>query len=103
MTDPTTGRSRGFGFIEMESAEAAQAAISSLNGSVVDGQTLSVKEAKPAREMMPPRSGGERPISAGSSGGVGRPSSASGRTSGVRVFVGKLPYTPPAAELGKPF
>jgi nucleolin len=102
MTDPTTGRSRGFGFVELESTEAAQAAISSLNGSTVDGQTLSVKEAKPAREMMPPRSSGERPVSLGSSAGMERPPS-SGRTSGVRLFVGNLPYTARAAELEKLF
>jgi nucleolin len=103
MTDPTTGRSRGFGFVELESAEAAQAAISSLNGSLVDGQTLSVKEAKPARDMMQPRSGGERPLSMGTSAGMERPPSASGRALGVRLFVGNLPYTARAAELEKLF
>jgi RNA recognition motif-containing protein len=101
MTDPTTGRSRGFGFIEMESTEAAQAAISSLNGSVVDGQALSVKEAKPARDMMQPRGGVERP--APMSTGTDRPSSASGKAWGVRLFVGNLPYTARAAELEKLF
>jgi RNA recognition motif-containing protein len=101
MTDPTTGRSRGFGFIEMESTEAAQAAISSLNGSVVDGQALSVKEAKPARDMMQPRGGVERP--APMSTGTDRPSSASGKAWGVRLFVGNLPYTARAVELEKLF
>ena len=99
MTDPTTGRSRGFGFVEMESAEAAQAAISSLNGSAVDGQALSVKEAKPARDMMQPRGGGERPFTAGA--GSDRPSAA--KAWGVRLFVGNLPYTARAAELEKLF
>ena len=101
MTDPTTGRSRGFGFVEMESTEAAQASISSLNGSIVDGQALSVKEAKPARDMMQPRGGGDRlaPMSAGGD----RPSSASGKAWGVRLFVGNLPYTARAAELEKLF
>jgi nucleolin len=101
MTDPTTGRSRGFGFVEMESTEAAQAAISSLNGSLVDGQALSVKEAKPARDMMQPRGGGERP--APMSAGGDRPSSASGKAWGVRLFVGNLPYTARAADLEKLF
>ncbi|HKA52535.1 MAG TPA: hypothetical protein VKJ47_02635 [Candidatus Binatia bacterium] len=101
MTDPTTGRSRGFGFVEMESADAAQAAISSLNGSVVDGQTLSVKEAKPARDMMQPRGGGERPFSAGASSD--RPSASAAKAWGVRLFVGNLPYTARAAELEKLF
>jgi RNA recognition motif-containing protein len=100
MTDPTTGRSRGFGFVEMESAEAAQAAISSLNGSLVDGQALSVKEAKPARDMMQPRGGGERPLPVSTN--TDRPSS-SGKAWGVRLFVGNLPYTARAAELEKLF
>jgi RNA recognition motif-containing protein len=102
MTDPTTGRSRGFGFVEMESGEAAQAAISSLNGSIVDGQALSVKEAKPARDMMQSRGGSERPLSSVSTG-TDRPSSASGKAWGVRLFVGNLPYTARAAELEKLF
>lgn len=102
MTDPTTGRSRGFGFVEMESTEAAQAAISSLNGFVLDGQSLTVNEAKPARGMMAPRGGdGERSASASSD----RPASSSspGRAWGVRLFVGNLPYTAKAAELEKLF
>ena len=46
ITDRDTGRSRGFGFVEMASAEEAQAAISSLNGSNVDGRDLTVNVAK---------------------------------------------------------
>jgi RNA recognition motif-containing protein len=45
--DRETGRSRGFGFVEMSSAEEAQEAISALNGKEVDGRTLKVNEAKP--------------------------------------------------------
>lgn len=45
--DRDTGRSRGFGFVEMESAEAANKAISSLNGKEVDGRQLKVNVAKP--------------------------------------------------------
>lgn len=47
ITDRDTGRSRGFGFVEMESAEAANKAISSLNGTEVDGRQLKVNVAKP--------------------------------------------------------
>lgn len=47
ITDRDTGRSRGFGFVEMESAEAANTAISSLNGKEVDGRQLKVNVAKP--------------------------------------------------------
>ncbi|MBS1793264.1 MAG: RNA-binding protein [Acidobacteria bacterium] len=45
--DRETGRSRGFGFIEMSSREEAQNAISSLNGQEIDGRQLTVNEAKP--------------------------------------------------------
>jgi RNA recognition motif-containing protein len=44
--DRETGRSRGFGFVEMASAENAQAAISSLNGHSLDGRNLTVNIAK---------------------------------------------------------
>jgi RNA recognition motif-containing protein len=52
--DRETGRSRGFGFIEMSSKEEAQTAIEQLNGKEVDGRSLTVNEAKPREE----RSGG---------------------------------------------
>ena len=54
ITDRDTGRSRGFGFVEMESAGEAQKAISALNGTDLDGRTLTVNEAKPREN----RSGG---------------------------------------------
>jgi RNA recognition motif-containing protein len=47
ITDRETGRSRGFGFVEMSSREAAEAAISALNGKDVDGRALKVNVAKP--------------------------------------------------------
>ena len=47
ITDRETGRSRGFGFVEMNSREAAEAAISALNGKDVDGRALKVNVAKP--------------------------------------------------------
>lgn len=46
ITDRDSGRSRGFGFVEMGSAEAAKAAIESLNGHNVDGRDLTVNIAK---------------------------------------------------------
>jgi cold-inducible RNA-binding protein len=52
--DRETGRSRGFGFVEMSTKEEGEAAISQLNGKEVSGRALKVNEAKP-RE---PRSGG---------------------------------------------
>ena len=54
MTDRDTGRSRGFGFVEMSSSEDGEKAIAALNGSQVGGRTLNVNEARP----KPERSGG---------------------------------------------
>jgi nucleolin len=99
--DRETGNSRGFGFVEMESTEAAQTAMSSLNGSVLDGQTLNVREAKPGREMAQPRGSAERQSSAPA--GMMRPSPGPGRGGGARLFVGNLPYTARAEELEKLF
>jgi len=45
--DRETGRSRGFGFVEMSSQDEGERAISELNGKEVDGRTLKVNEAKP--------------------------------------------------------
>ena len=45
--DRDSGRSKGFGFVEMGSDQEAQAAITSLNGKDVDGRALTVNEAKP--------------------------------------------------------
>src|SRR5262249_7719297 len=45
--DRDTGRSKGFGFVEMDSGEAAQAAIAALNGQDVNGRALTVNEARP--------------------------------------------------------
>jgi RNA recognition motif-containing protein len=95
MTDPTTGRSRGFGFVEMESLDAAEAAIAALQGFTMEGQALNVNEAKLSRGMVAPRGGGERPAPSNTE----RPASSPGRAWGVRLFVGNLPYTAKAADL----
>lgn len=58
LTDRDTGRSRGFGFVEMENDNEAMAAIQALNGKALDGRTLNVNEAR-ARE--PRQGGGSRP------------------------------------------
>ena len=47
ITDRDTGRSRGFGFVEMKTSEEANEAISALNGKEVDGRQLKVNVAKP--------------------------------------------------------
>jgi RNA recognition motif-containing protein len=65
-TDRDTGRSRGFGFVEM--SDGGDEAIAALNGAVLGGRALTVNEAKP-REERAPRSGGyDKPRS----GGYGR-------------------------------
>jgi RNA recognition motif-containing protein len=61
ISDRTTGQSKGFGFVEMDSAEEAEAAIEALNGQTHSGRTLTVNEAKPRA----PRGGG------GGRGGAG--------------------------------
>lgn len=50
ITDRETGRSKGFGFVEMGTLEEADAAISALNGTAVDGRALTVNEARPQAE-----------------------------------------------------
>jgi RNA recognition motif-containing protein len=55
--DKFSGRPRGFGFVTMETKEAAEAAIKAVNGTSVDGRALTVNEARP-REERAPRSGG---------------------------------------------
>jgi RNA recognition motif-containing protein len=47
ISDNATGRSKGFGFVEMSTDEEAQAAIAALNGKEQDGRALTVNEAKP--------------------------------------------------------
>ena len=56
--DRMTGRSRGFGFVEMSSDEEAQKAIRELNGTMLDGRTLTVNEARPQGQGGGPRGGG---------------------------------------------
>jgi len=79
MTDRDTGRSRGFGFVEMES-EDAERAITQLHQTDLNGRILSVTEAR-ARPQ----------------------SSAGGRTPPSRLFVGNLPYDVTTAELKELF
>lgn len=50
ITDKFSGRSKGFGFVEMSSDEEAQAAISALNGADLGGRSIVVNEARPPRE-----------------------------------------------------
>jgi len=53
ITDRQSGRSKGYGFVEIADDEAAEKAIAELNGAEYDGRTLSVSEAKPREERQP--------------------------------------------------
>jgi RNA recognition motif-containing protein len=57
ITDKFTGKSRGFGFVEMSDDEAAKKAIAELDQAAVDNRTIRVQEAKP-KEDKPSRQGG---------------------------------------------
>lgn len=58
VTDRDTGRSRGFGFVEMRDDAAAEKAIAALNGKDSGGRPLTVNEARPKTERGAPRRGG---------------------------------------------
>src|SRR5215510_4985711 len=68
ITDRDTGRSKGFGFVEMSDDEAAKTAIAQLNGKEIGGRALTVNEARPM-ERKEFRSGG---FGSGGRGGRGR-------------------------------
>ena len=71
LTDRDTGRSRGFGFVEMTSAEDGEKAIAALNGTQLAGRTLNVNEARPKAERAGSGGGGGRDRG-GRGGGGGR-------------------------------
>ena len=70
MSDRETGRSRGFGFVEMPNNDEAQSAISKLNGASLQGRTITVNEARERTERAP-RSGGGGGGGYGGGGGGG--------------------------------
>jgi RNA recognition motif-containing protein len=67
--DRETGRSRGFGFVEMSSKEEGENAIAALNGKEVDGRELKVNEAKPQANRAGGGGGGGRGGYGGGGGG----------------------------------
>ena len=85
--DRDTGRSRGFGFVEMSSKEEGQKAIEQFNGKEVNGRNLNVNEAKP-RENRGFGGGGNRGGGGGGRGGYG------GNRGGSRDFGGRDDRTP---------
>jgi RNA recognition motif-containing protein len=66
--DRDSGRSKGFGFVEMSSDTEATAAIEKLNGQVMDGRPLNISEARP---QAPREGGGGRGFGGGGGGGYG--------------------------------
>ncbi len=69
--DRMTGRSKGFGFVEMSSDEEAQKAIEMFNGKELGGRTVTVNEARP-QESRPRQDGFDRGGDRGGRGGFGR-------------------------------
>src|SRR5919107_3286265 len=78
--DRDTGRSRGFGFVEMSSKEEGEAAIQQLNGKEVGGRALTVNEAKPREDRGGRGGGGGR----GGFGGGGNRGGGGGGNRGSR-------------------
>ncbi len=70
ITDRFTGQTRGFGFVEKSKDEEAKAAITALNGTQMDGRTLTVNEARP-QESRSGGGGGGRGFGGGGGGGGG--------------------------------
>jgi RNA recognition motif-containing protein len=71
ISDRDTGRSKGFGFVQMGTNEEAQAAIAALNGQEQDGRALTVNEAKPKENRSGGGGGGGRGGYGGGGGGGG--------------------------------
>src|SRR2546422_10912805 len=69
--DRDTGRSRGFGFVEMSSKEEGEAAIAQFNGKEVNGRALNVNEAKPRENRAGGGGGGRGGFGGGRGGGGG--------------------------------
>ena len=71
ITDRETGRSKGFGFVEMPNNQEAESAINALNGQDVDGRPLTVNEARPREDRGGGGGGGGRGGYGGGGGGGG--------------------------------
>lgn len=90
MMERDTGRSKGFGFVEMASDAEAQAAIEGMNGQSLGGRSVVVNEARPM-EARPPRSGGFGGGGGGGYGGGGGRSGGGGGDGGFRSPYGAGP------------
>lgn len=72
ITDRDTGRSKGFGFVEMSTDAEAQKAIEELNGKDCDGRPMTVNEARPQQKRSGPGGGGDNRRGGGGGAGGGR-------------------------------
>ena len=90
MMERDTGRSKGFGFVEMGSDAEAQAAINGMHGQPLGGRAIVVNEARPM-EPRPPRSGGGG-FGGGGGGGYGGGRGAGGRGGGRGEGGFRSPY-----------
>jgi RNA recognition motif-containing protein len=88
INDRDTGRSKGFGFVEMGTDEEAQAAIAGLNGQEHNGRALTVNEARPREERSGGGGGGSRGGFGGGGGGGGRGGFGGGGGGGGRAGFG---------------
>ena len=112
--DRDTGRSKGFGFVQMGTDEEAQAAIAAMHGQEHDGRALTVNEAKPREDR--PRGGGggygaaAGGAAAGTAAAAGRPAAAAGDAAATAVGAaaaaeaagGTKKFTGPAAGRSPP-
>lgn len=89
ITDKMTGRSKGFGFVEMSDEEAAKKAIEELNGAELEGRTIVVNEAQERTERKP--GGGGRSFG-GNSGGQRRSSNGGGSSYGKKDYNSRRDY-----------
>ena len=83
ITDKFTGRSKGFGFIEMENDEEAEKAITELNGATVDGRTIVVNKSEPKPEGERRSFNNNRPSGGGYNGGGNSRGGGSGSYGGA--------------------
>ena len=86
--DRETGRSRGFGFVEMSSKEEGEAAIASMNGKEVDGRALTVNEAKPREDRGGSGGGG----GGGGRGGYGGGGGGGRGRAALAGYLGRVHY-----------
>lgn len=84
VSDRFTGRSRGFAFVEMATAEDAQKAIAAVHGTSLEGRSVTVNEARPREERPPRQFGGGGGGGGGGRGGYGGGGYGGGRDRGDR-------------------